>query len=188
MSSLVKQKISLNFKDVDELKRILCQNSTNSLDSEDIPFLQRVKIATVPTFDVVVVANEKKFIVSTTIDDETNLGQTPLVQKALDDFITSAACWPVAPSRLTDPRPYEWTALIFGLKNGVLHFYTDRGYFLMKQQFGRTKVVEIRVETDQLSILYDDCYVVVNGLTLLAALKTCRQKVNLRQIIISYTF
>uniref|UniRef100_A0A915IXZ8 Rab3-GAP regulatory subunit N-terminal domain-containing protein n=1 Tax=Romanomermis culicivorax TaxID=13658 RepID=A0A915IXZ8_ROMCU len=91
----------------------------------------------------------------------------------------------IIPSRSSDPRPYEWSAIVIGLCNGQVFCYTDRGFLLTSLQYSEKPVIDIRIESGELTIVYEDCFVIINGLTLLASLKLQRQKTSDRLNIYS---
>ena len=67
--------------------------------------------------------------------------------------------------------------------SGVLHFYTERGVLVFIEQFTRAPAVSIRLgqglhNTQDLVVLFRDCLVVIEGLTLYTALRSCRSQVG----------
>lgn len=81
--------------------------------AKETPWLQKIHVATIPTFELFVFAFETRVLA---LESNGGSGQwRVLFQKELSESEVSAVvCLPVAPTRMSDPRPYEWTAVLIG--------------------------------------------------------------------------
>lgn len=107
-----------------------------------------------------------------------------------DHNVVAATILPiVGGSRKSESRPFDWCCLVVGYECGQLEFYSispqiKRVYHI---RYSAAPIRSIRTsspqaELQELAVLYSDCLVVIDGLSLLTTLKACRSQIAFQQV------
>uniref|UniRef100_A0A0N5AXC0 RAB3GAP2_N domain-containing protein n=1 Tax=Syphacia muris TaxID=451379 RepID=A0A0N5AXC0_9BILA len=95
-------------------------------------------------------------------------------------YIRSMCVIPLAVTRTTETKDYDFIAIVVGLSNGYVHFYTERGVLLRSEMFSENPIDNVRFGKSvlpgeqELVVLAVDRMTIVDGLSLHVALKTAK--------------
>ncbi|CAK8697150.1 unnamed protein product [Clavelina lepadiformis] len=106
------------------------------------------------------------------------------------EVITNVLCLPLMSLKQSSHGSRDWICVLVGFSSGYVRMYTDKGDMLISELLHDTPVIQFSCHTfdvsfnqsmsigrhDELTILYENCLVAIDGLSLFHTLRSCRSQ------------
>ncbi|XP_078488494.1 rab3 GTPase-activating protein non-catalytic subunit [Ciona intestinalis] len=117
-----------------------------------------------------------------------------VLQEEPGEIITDILCLPLVSLKRSSHGSTDWTCVVVGFSSGYVRMYTETGSLIISQLLHELPVVQLNCRTyegnktshnnsaevgDELTILYNDTLIVIDGFSLFQTLRACRNQVAL---------
>eukprot|EP00058_Branchiostoma_floridae_P024778 XP_002610268.1 hypothetical protein BRAFLDRAFT_92992 [Branchiostoma floridae] len=106
------------------------------------------------------------------------------------ECVTSIMCIPLASLKRSSTGGPDWTCVVMGFTSGYIRMYTENGNLLLSQLLHEDPVLKVKCSTyqprrhagaseqlEELTILYPNALVTIDGFSLYQSLRACRNQV-----------
>uniref|UniRef100_A0A915PKK6 Rab3-GAP regulatory subunit N-terminal domain-containing protein n=1 Tax=Setaria digitata TaxID=48799 RepID=A0A915PKK6_9BILA len=159
-------------------------------NAKNSKWLQGSLISAVGNMDLIVFAHAQK-IVSVERNPSDNTFQIIAQFNTTDSswnppaYIRCLCVLPMSCTRKTETSLYDWSAIVVGLSNGYVRFFTERGLLLRSDHIAASPIEEIRLGrsvmagNQELAVLSQTDLTCIEGLSLYVALKAAKTSAKL---------
>ncbi|XP_038077511.1 rab3 GTPase-activating protein non-catalytic subunit-like isoform X2 [Patiria miniata] len=165
---------------------------------EQEAWLQECSMSLSPTGDLMVLAFEEKVVFlqqkwDPRDEDGIDYRYHVIYKGALNqddgECVTSVLCIPLASQKRSSQGAPDWTCVVVGFTTGYVRMYTETGALLLSQLLHEDPILKLKCRTyeiprypgiaeqqEELTILYPNSLVTIDGFSLFQSLRACRNQ------------
>ncbi|XP_077976699.1 rab3 GTPase-activating protein non-catalytic subunit-like isoform X2 [Styela clava] len=181
------------------------KDENDSSDDQENNWFHKCQIAFSPTYDLLVIGYAGKIILLAAKSEghsarshgtrKYKIATQMEISEESGEHITSILCIPLVSLKKTSHGSVDWSCIVVGFSSGYIRMYTENGALLISQLLHESPVMEIKCRTldhhshktgistpdqpDEVTILYGDALVLLEGFSLFQTLRACRSQVAL---------